>query len=356
MDYDETLEDENNPLYQKQATNTFVISNTAITAQKSFITNQEKENSLLTHSKFTPADREYIFEKVFDSFKENGTHKFDIIRSGPIIQAALNISCENMISEMDIAENILQRLGRLNRFGENEIATLKIAITDSIKTGKQTGKAAKFLGRRFGLQSSKVWYEFLSDKLESNADITINELYQWYQEFYENEAYVKMIAQDFIALLKDGVRVIEGNIFEPKRIKLSKNSQIKLKKHSLRGNSRFVNMAVCDIKNRQDTKIRNEYLDTEITMGVNEITGYGGIGTNLLNFMKSRHHNLIGGPSLTRMPYNTILNNARDPEKQIYVSYAPQGLEAINYPAEAEAIYYLQGINQAIGIMALSKL
>jgi CRISPR-associated endonuclease/helicase Cas3 len=36
-----------------------------------------------------------IFEKVIDSFKENGSHKFDVLRSGPIIQAALNISCKN---------------------------------------------------------------------------------------------------------------------------------------------------------------------------------------------------------------------------------------------------------------------
>ncbi|MCF6264352.1 MAG: CRISPR-associated endonuclease Cas3'' [Xanthomonadales bacterium] len=38
--FDESHEDESNPLYQLQPKNTFVISNTAITAQKSFIQNQ----------------------------------------------------------------------------------------------------------------------------------------------------------------------------------------------------------------------------------------------------------------------------------------------------------------------------
>lgn len=73
IDFDESIEDQSNPLYNKeQQENTFVISNTAITAQKSFIDNQSTENSILTHSKFTPKDRTNIFEKVFSSFKENG--------------------------------------------------------------------------------------------------------------------------------------------------------------------------------------------------------------------------------------------------------------------------------------------
>lgn len=182
--------------------NTFVISNTATTAQKSFIDNQEKENGLLTHAKFTPNDRKNIFKKVIDCFKQNGSHNFDVLRSGPIIQAALNISCKNMISEMDIAENILQRIGRLNRFAEFDTATLKIALTKSIETGKQTGKLARFLARNFQWQSTKVWIEFLKDKLSNNQKVVISDLYKWYQEFYENEGCIKMIEQDFIDSLK----------------------------------------------------------------------------------------------------------------------------------------------------------
>jgi hypothetical protein len=38
------------------------------------------------------------------------------------------------------------------------------------------------------------------------------------------------------------------------------------------------------------------------------------------------------------------------------VSYLPKELENINRPADTDAIYYLKGIKQDIGIMALSKL
>jgi CRISPR-associated endonuclease/helicase Cas3 len=352
VDYDESLEDKSNPLYKKVDKNTFVISNTATTAQKSFIVNQEKENGLLTHSKFTPKDRVDIFEKVIDSFKENGSHKFDVLRSGPIIQAALNISCKNMISEMCPAENILQRLGRLNRFAEFDTATLTIALTENINSGRLIG-VANFLNRNSQWKSTKVWIEFLKNKTEGSKEITITDLYSWYQEFYETDNYIEVIKEDFISSLKDSVQMIEGNIFEPKRIKLSKDSANRIKKYSLRGNSRFVKMAIYDVKTKH---VLNKYLDIDMTLSVDEITGYGGTRSDLLNFMKGKHHNLVGGPNLTRTPDNTIKNNARDPEEPIYVSYLPQELEGINCSAATDAIYYLKGIKQDIGIMVISKL
>ncbi len=144
-EYDETKENETNPLFAKQEKNSFVISNTAITAQKSFIDNQTDENSILLHSKYTKKDKVELFDKAFECFKQNGTKAYDILRSGPIVQASLNISCDAMVSEMTHAENFLQRLGRLDRFGENsDVNQYTIAITASLKSGKQTGGSAKF--------------------------------------------------------------------------------------------------------------------------------------------------------------------------------------------------------------------
>jgi CRISPR-associated endonuclease/helicase Cas3 len=108
-------------------------------------------------------------------------------------------------------------------------------------------------------------------------------------------------------------------------------------------------MAIYDVKTKH---VLNKYLDIDMTLSIDEITGYGGTRSDLLKFMKDRHHNLVGGSNLTRTPDNTIKNNARDPEKPIYVSYLPKELENINRPADTDAIYYLKDI----GIMVISKL
>lgn len=360
VDYDEIQENENNPLYQKQTPNTFVISNTASTAQKSFIHNQMTENSLLTHSKFTPNDRKDIFEKVTDSFKEEGTHQFDVLRSGPVVQAALNISCQNMISEMSCAENILQRLGRLNRFAEFDVATLKIAITSNINGGRLKG-VANFLNKNFQWQGTKVWIEFLQNKLKVNQGITITTLYDWYQEFYKNESCIKIIEQDFITSLKKSVPIIDGAIFDPKRVKLSKTAQIKLKKHSLRGDSRFVQMAIYDVDAKE---VLEGYLETSITLSVNEIDNYGD-DESALQFMGKKHHNIkedlakaCGVKSNTKHKGKIYLEKSRDPETPIFVSYTQSDLdkkvnESVN---RGYAIYYVKGLKQPIGVMTLSKL
>ncbi len=63
--FEEGRHDEDNPLYQRQPDNTIVISNTAITAQRSFIRGQSYENGILFHSKFTRPDKQALFEQVF---------------------------------------------------------------------------------------------------------------------------------------------------------------------------------------------------------------------------------------------------------------------------------------------------
>ena len=118
--FDETLKNQTNPLFKPQPKNTIVISNTATLAQQAFIQNQETENGIVFHGKFKAIDKQVIFDKVYASFKEQGTKEIDVLRSGPIVQAALNITCSQMTSEFTMAENFLQRLGRLDRFGESQ--------------------------------------------------------------------------------------------------------------------------------------------------------------------------------------------------------------------------------------------
>ncbi len=357
--FDEKTKDESNPLYRQQPEKTFVISNTATTAQLSFIHNQQQEKALLLHSKFTNTDKQDLFNKTIEQFGQNGRWQYDLLRSGPIVQAALNISCRTMVSEFTHAENWLQRLGRLNRFAEYaETCQYTIAIPNSLaQSGKQQSGCARFLNRLHSLQSAKAWNEFLQDKLENKDTVTLTELYELYRQFYDDEVSLKAIERDFIQALKTSVQVLENKLMDPVRIRLKKDTPVKIKKHSLRGDNRFVQMAVCQVEDLTNLTFPDQYATEEpgeMTAPVDDICGYGDSKQNLLSFMAKKHHNIIDG---TKKSYNdkVLLNEARDPEKPIYLSYTPADLKKVEAQPHPYAIYYAQGINQPIGAISIKQ-
>jgi CRISPR-associated endonuclease/helicase Cas3 len=361
QDFDDKLEDDSNPLYATQSENTFVINNTAIAAQKSFIRNQENENAILIHSKFKPQDRKDLFDKVFNAFKQGGDKNYAVLRSGPIVQASLNITCNKMISEFTNAENWLQRMGRLDRFGENKTANTYIsAITDNVKKGKSLGNAM-FLNRLYCLQSSKAWYDFLQAKLPEDGIVSIAEMYQIYQAFYEDETSKNAIEQDLIHALKESVKIIDEKIIDPisfpKKAKLAKG-KVKIKNNSLRGNSRFVQMAVVNIGNGV-VDISNDYacLDETFTLSVSEISGYRDSEKNLLDFMAKKHHNIsenknYGVKATTKYKESAYLKKAKEPETPLYLSYIPNDLKIVEAQPHSYAIYYAVGKRQVIGAIS----
>ena len=367
VEYDEKMEDDTNPLFQPQSANTFVISNTAITAQKSFIDNQNKENGVLLHAKFTKTHRAEWFEKAFNAFKENGSKSYDILRSSPVVQASLNITCDKMISEMTHAENFLQRLGRLDRFGQNEQENQYIiGITDAVKCGKSKDSSSRFLNSLGSLQSAKVWYDFLQNELPDKT-ITINQIYDLYDRFYKDENCRELIEQDLVAALKDSVAKIEGKLVDPVTFPRHKkeDNKIKIKKHSLRGDSRFVQMAVLEIIDRkQCPKHKNQYADDVLTYEVNKIEGIfrgqNNPDKDLLAFMYKKDHKIqtmkTGQQVKQKHSTNIIKNEARDPDSPIYISYTNDDLNLCHDKPNPYAVYYAIGKQQPIGAVSLKQL
>ncbi len=363
VEYDEKKEATSNPLFQQQPANTFVISNTAITAQKSFIDNQDKENSILLHSKFKKSDREKLFEKAFNAFKENGSRDYDILRSGPVVQAALNITCDKMVSEMTQAENFLQRLGRLDRFGQTQkLNKYVVPITDAVKNGKSKDSSSRFLNSLRSLQSTKAWFDFLQNELPTDKPVDINQVYDLYDRFYRDGNCRKLVEEDLVAALKDSVVRIDQKLVDPVTLPSYKKepNKIKIKKHSLRGDSRFVQMAICNIRGRHDFIFLNSYAYSEdeseesISMSVETICGHGSSDQNLLAFMKKKHHNI----KEVKKAYkdSQLLNEARNPETPIYLSYTQDDLKKVEAQPHSYAIYYAIGKQQPIGAISLKQL
>jgi len=365
IEFDEQ-EESSNPLMQKQQDmETFVISNTALSAQRSFIAHQEEENSILFHSKFIKSDKEMLFSEVYESFKKGGEHKYEILRSGPVVQASLNITCKKMISEMSHAENFLQRLGRLDRFGEySEVNSYEVAITQGVIEGKSKDGSSRFLAKLHSLQSTKAWYEFLSDKIDETKTYKINDFYTFYEEFYENESALKLIEEDLVASLKESVLMIEQNVLDPKSFpnaKKEQNNGVKIKKNSLRGNSLFVQMAKLKIASSEDVEILNEYacenIESAITLEASYIKGKGDTEESLLVEM-AKIHEIVKELDNIPKKYRELRfeNDARDPKTPIFLSYLPKELEKYNKKAHKNAYYYAIGTQQPIGIIQLNKL
>jgi CRISPR-associated endonuclease/helicase Cas3 len=366
-EFDETKIDSSNPLYSGQPKNSIVISNTATTAQLSFIANQVVENAVLFHSKFKHFDKVEIFRKILASFRQGGCHNFDILRSGPIVQAALNITCENMVTEFTNAENWLQRLGRLDRFGENKSVNLfVVAVPQTLAAGNRNGSCARFLNGQHILNSAVAWYDFLKCNLPMQT-LVVAELYQLYENFYASEAGKRAVESDLKSALKNSVQVIGNKVLDP--ISYSKKNKIEekiqIKKSSLRGDNRFVQMAVCKVLDNGSFKFLDEYACNNsndfFTMSVNEIEGYDPNGDkNLISFMYQKHHKILSIKNKKKyaQAYKSfvIKNEAVDSEHPIFVSYTEKDLELCNDKPHSHAIYYAVSERQPIGAISINKL
>lgn len=262
---------------------------------------------------------------------------------------------------MSHAENLLQRLGRLDRFGTNdEVNHYTIAITEGVKNGKSKDGSSRFLHELDSLQSSKMWYEFLKNNLTEKT-YSINEFYELYDKFYKDEKCIELIKQDLVSTLKKSVMKIEAKVLDPKSFPNNKKSEkgtIKIKKNSLRGDSLFAQMAKCRIENVDKFEILEEYAyeDVEDSMTVenNMIEGYGDSKKNLLAFMAKKHHNIKD----VKKSYNDaeLKNEARDPNTPIYLSYTLKDLKKVESEPHEYAQYYAVGLKQPIGIISLQQL
>lgn len=268
-----------------------------------------------------------------------------------------------MLTELTSAENWLQRLGRLDRFGMNDDTNRYITVLPkSILNGKQTSSTAKFLNQLFTWDSTKAWLNYIQDYLVDKTSFTLNEIYHFYTAFYNEPTAILAIEKDFKLALKKSTILLNEKVMDPISVSSKakqKDGVIKVSANSLRGDNRFVQMAVCKIDKELEISFLNDYIvessETSLTESIDRMRGYGDSEKDLVAFMKAKHHNIKEGFKKSYNDYQ-LITEAKSPETPIYLSYTPNDLEKIGGESHSYSVYYVVCDKQPVGSMSINNL
>jgi CRISPR-associated endonuclease/helicase Cas3 len=258
-----------------------------------------------------------------------------------------------MVSEITSPDNLLQRLGRLNRFSENPHSKYIIAIDNNFKSSN----SKNFLRTSFVANTVDAFHTFLIEKLAIKSKLELVEIYSLYNEFHTLDYALDAMKTDLLLSLSKSVRDIDGKILDPIDITMFKTEKSKrLAKNSLRNNSRYKQVAVCEVSPYGVINFTNQYAyddgeESGLTASIEEIEGNKDSNKNLLSHMMKKHHRIFK----CKKSYKDfiLLNKARDREFPIYLSYTPEHLDMLSGESDRheEAVYYAICDKQPIGLM-----
>jgi CRISPR-associated endonuclease/helicase Cas3 len=255
-----------------------VIYNTATTSQLSSLYNYKvkKENNLNYHSKFNLTDKNKLSKQILNQWgKLFNTSK--VLRSGPIIQASLNITTHLMLTEITSAENWCQRIGRINRFADINVKGKLITVYEKLllnPEAKQLG-SVKVLTHLNQLHETVSWCNFIKDKKIEN----IKNIYEMYEQYHQLPETKESYKKDYCKTLIESFDIFEKNgMFAPyqyNKVKEKKNN--KLAQKSIRGSSIYVLPVKYNLSNNEkkwlykpiDTSQEN--IDNAISLSFKEI-------------------------------------------------------------------------------------
>lgn len=234
-----------NSMFKSKPLGEICIFNTAIKAQYSAMKciDEGEKNTLVYHSKFNLNIKRDIFSKIMKEFGKEKQTKNCVLRVGTILQASVDLSTHHMHTEISNIDNIYQRLGRVVRWGESNDnqGEYSIYIPKDFKSSGSIKSGLKYMG---SFNAAEKFSNFIKEKIKPEKRYTLNELYDFYDEFFSNNKKVVFDAykEDFNDLIEKSSEIFNQN-FEPVKNITKKSKKLKTEKKlphkSLRGKSMF---------------------------------------------------------------------------------------------------------------------
>lgn len=221
------------------------------------------------HSRLTSKHRQEVLSAVYGVWGEaNQSVQSSVLFSGPIVQASLDISTARMFTEECSAENMLQRMGRLNRFAYHDESEFILNVVEKKNAGKVTNVWKFFKSEN----QINTWSDFLQEKLRNGQKVDLLCMYDLYYEYQRLEGTREAYKEDFKEVLKETQQILEKNMFAPLRYRAKQEEgqgQKRLSQYSLRAASSYVVVPLFNEKEPKKTDWLSssaEDLDNHLTL------------------------------------------------------------------------------------------
>jgi len=202
---------------------------------------KELTDAILIHSNFIEGDKLKMFDKLLKDYgKDSKTTNRKPYISTLILQAALDISFNNLYEIPLSPESTLQRIGRCNRWGRNKTATINIIDTCP------TTSNGYVVDIKYNESLRKLWVDHL--KLLSGSSLTLDEIYVHYNDFNitNNTEIVDYIDDS----LHQSNESSSNNIYPVKHYNTTPPSYMSANSNPLRSNGSEVFFIVQDVKGK----------------------------------------------------------------------------------------------------------
>lgn len=255
---------------------TLYIFNTATKAQEHALESwlSERDDIACYHSKFMPSDKKQLTHSILAQFGKHSTDFDATLFAGPIAQASLNISRQFMMTELSHPANIVQRIGRNNRFAEYDCATTTLLVSkhqikEHVRKFNVEGSVVntgtyklKFTQDRIisthEAYYSQYSYDFFRELIAHFSDdknkpktlmgniitLTLNELNAFYLKYHIDATGTDgLLVRETREFIQDSIRCLQVlNLFKPTKltIKTANHSEVRV---SYRGESLWATMA-----------------------------------------------------------------------------------------------------------------